>query len=327
MTRASRLSEVQYQKNSVVTVGSFDGVHLAHRKVIEEVLERARARKGRSVLLTFEPHPKEVLSGRPVHLLTTLEERQAVCEELGVDLFFVVEFTYEFSRQTSREFLVRYIIQGTGVSEVIEGYDHHFGRDREGSIEELVRLGKEFEFSVVAMKPVYVEEEVVSSSRIRQHLLDGRVDRVERLLGRPYSYSGKVVRGDGRGRSLGFPTANIQPSSVRKMVPGDGIYFARVDLGDEMRFGMVSVGVRPTFTADGQRIVETNILEFDGDLYGRTITIQFLKRLRDEMKFGSVDLLVEQMHRDKIESLNLVRVYTLESKRDARQKTSDYPRR
>jgi len=315
MRRASRLGEVEYQKNSVVTVGSFDGVHLAHREVIEEVVQRARARKGRSVVLTFEPHPKEVLSGTPVHLLTTLEERQTLCEELGVDLFFVVEFTYEFSRQSSREFLVRYIIQGTGVSEVVEGYDHHFGRDREGSIEELLKLGKEFEFSVVAMKPVYVEEEIVSSSRIRQHLLEGRVDRAERLLGRPYAFSGKVVRGDGRGRSLGYPTANISPASSRKVVPRDGIYFARVDLGDDARFGMVSIGVRPTFTTDGQRIVEVNILDFEGDLYGRAITIQFLKRLRDEMKFESVKLLVEQMHRDKTESLGLMKVYSAESKR------------
>jgi riboflavin kinase/FMN adenylyltransferase len=316
MKRASRLSEVEYQKNSVVTVGSFDGMHLAHRKVIEEVVQRACARNGRSVVLTFEPHPREVLSGRPVDLLTTLEERQALCENLGVDLFFVVEFTYEFSRQTSREFLVRYIIQGTGVSEVIEGYDHHFGRDREGSIEKLLNLGKEFEFSVVAMKPVYVEEEVVSSSRIRQHLLDGRVERVDRLLGRPYPISGTVVHGDGRGKSLGYPTANIHLSSAGKMVPKDGIYFSRVDLGrGDVRFGMVSIGVRPTFTTDGRRIVEVNILNFEGDLYGRLITIQFLKRLRDEKKFESVELLVEQMHRDKVESLGLVKEYSSESKR------------
>ena len=315
MRRASRLSDVEYQKNSVVTVGSFDGVHLAHREVIEEVGRRARARNGRSVVLTFEPHPKEVLSGTPVHLLTTLEERRALCEELGVDLFFLVEFTYEFSRQTSREFLVRYIIQGTGVSEVVEGYDHHFGRDREGSIEELVRLGKEFEFSVVAMKPVYIEEEIVSSSRIRQHLLEGRVDRAERLLGRPYALSGTVVRGDGRGRSLGYPTANIRLSSSRKVVPQDGIYFARVDLGGDVRFGMASIGVRPTFTTDGQRIVEVNILDFESDLYGRVITIQFLNRLRDQMKFDSVELLVEQMHRDKTESLRLLKARSSELKR------------
>jgi riboflavin kinase/FMN adenylyltransferase len=315
MRRASRLSDVEYQKNSVVTVGSFDGVHLAHREVIEEVGRRARARNGRSVVLTFEPHPKEVLSGTPVHLLTTLEERRALCEELGVDLFFLVEFTYEFSRQTSREFLVRYIIQGTGVSEVVEGYDHHFGRDREGSIEELVRLGKEFEFSVVAMKPVYIEEEIVSSSRIRQHLLEGRVDRAERLLGRPYALSGTVVPGDGRGRSLGYPTANIRLSSSRKVVPQDGIYFARVDLGGDVRFGMASIGVRPTFTTDGQRIVEVNILDFESDLYGRVITIQFLNRLRDQMKFDSVELLVEQMHRDKTESLRLLKARSSELKR------------
>ncbi len=313
MRRAFQISEVEYQKNSVVTVGSFDGVHLAHRQVIGEVVQRARARSGRSVVLTFEPHPKEVLSGTPVHLLTTLDERQQFCEELGVDLFVVIEFTYEFSRQSSRDFLLRYIVQGTGVSEVIEGYDHHFGRDREGSIEELLKLGKEFEFSVVAMKPVYVDEEVVSSSKIRQHLLEGRVDRAHRLLGRPYAVSGVVVRGDGRGKSLGYPTANLQLASTRKVIPQNGIYFARVNLGHDNLFGMVSVGVRPTFGENGQRTVEVNILDFQGDLYGKDIQIQFLKRLRDEIKFDSVEQLIEQMHRDKAESLKLQQVHSSES--------------
>jgi riboflavin kinase/FMN adenylyltransferase len=313
MNRVYRLSDVEYQKNSVVTVGSFDGVHLAHRQVIGEVVERAQARGGRSIVLTFEPHPKEVLSGTPVHLLTTLDERQQLCEEVGVDLFVAIEFTYEFSRQSSRDFLLRYVVQGTGVSEVIEGYDHHFGRDREGSIEELLKLGKEFEFSVVAMKPVYVDEEVVSSSKIRQHLLDGRVDRAHRLLGRPYAVSGAVVRGDGRGKQLGYPTANLQLSSTRKVVPQNGIYFARVNLGQGNLFGMVSIGVRLTFGNNGRRIIEVNILDFEGDLYGKSLQIQFLKRLRDEIKFDSAEQLVEQMHRDKSESLKLQHAFLSES--------------
>jgi riboflavin kinase/FMN adenylyltransferase len=313
MNRVYRLSDVEYQKNSVVTVGSFDGVHLAHRQVIGEVVERAQARGGRSIVLTFEPQPKEVLSGTPVHLLTTLDERQQLCEELGVDLFVAIEFTYEFSRQSSRDFLLRYVVQGTGVSEVIEGYDHHFGRDREGSIEELLKLGKEFEFSVVAMKPVYVDEEVVSSSKIRQHLLDGRVDRAHRLLGRPYAVSGAVVRGDGRGKQLGYPTANLQLSSTRKVVPQNGIYFGRVNLGQGNLFGMASIGVRPTFGNNGRRIIEVNILDFQGDLYGKSLQIQFLKRLRDEIKFDSAEQLVEQMHRDKSESLKLQHAFLSES--------------
>jgi len=299
------LNGINYVKNSVVTVGTFDGVHLAHRELLRDVVQRAQGRKGRSVVITFDPHPKEVLSGKPLRLLTSIEERQQMCEQMGVDVFFCTEFTYDFSRQSSRDFYLRYVIQGTGVSEVVEGYDHHFGRDREGSIEELLRLGREFEFSVDALKPVYVDEEVVSSSQIRQHLLQGRVDRAHRLLGRPYPLAGTVVRGDGRGRQLGYPTANLQLSSHRKMIPQDGIYFAQVEIDTTVYSCMVSIGVRPTFFTHGLRTIEAHLLDFDGDLYGRTITLQFLKRLRDERKFDSATQLIEQMNKDKEESRRL----------------------
>ncbi len=305
MTTVSQLSEIPYLKNSVVTVGTFDGVHLAHQQLLRDVVDRAHARKGRSVVLTFEPHPKEVLTGVPMQLLTSLEERQQICEQLGIDVFFRIEFTYDFSRQSSRDFYLRYVVQGCGVSEVVEGYDHHFGRDREGSVEALLSLGREFEFSVAALKPVYADEEIVSSSQIRQHLLHGRVDRSHRLLGRPYCIMGTVIRGDGRGRQLGYPTANLHMSSSRKLIPSNGIYFAQVDIGGPVLFGMVSIGVRPTFFEQGKRIVEVNILDFEGDLYGKPVSVQFLRRLRDERKFDSAQQLIEQMHRDKEESRKL----------------------
>ena len=305
MNIAYLLNDVNYVKNSVVTVGTFDGVHLAHQELIRDVVQRAHERKGRSVVITFDPHPKEVLSGPPLHLLTSIEERQQICERLGVDVFFCTEFTYDFSRQSSRDFYLRYVIQGTGVSEVVEGYDHHFGRDREGSIEELLRLGREFEFSVDALKPVYVDEEIVSSSQIRQHLFQGRVDLAHRLLGRPYPVKGTVVRGDGRGRQLGYPTANLQLSSNRKMIPQDGIYFAQVEINGGVYSCMVSIGVRPTFFTHGQRTIEAHVLDFDGDLYGKTMTLEFLKRLREERKFDSAAQLIEQMNKDKEESRRL----------------------
>lgn len=306
MTTVHRLEEIPYEKNSVITVGSFDGVHLAHQEVLGEVVRRAQNRKGRAVVLTFEPHPKEVLSGKPAQLLTTPEEKERLCERLGVDLFFVVPFTYEFSRQSSRDFFINYLVHRIGVSEVVEGYDHHFGRDREGSVEELLRLGKEFEFSMVAMKPVHVEEEVVSSSRIRQYLLAGAIDKAERMLGRPYSIEGTVVRGDGRGKSLGFPTANIRASSDRKLIPANGIYVVEVVVDDQRYAGILSIGVRPTFTDNGRQTVEVFILEFDADLYDRNITIRILKRLRDELKFDSVEALIRQMHEDREETLRFL---------------------
>jgi riboflavin kinase/FMN adenylyltransferase len=301
-------SEIEYVKNSVVSVGTFDGVHLAHQQLLKEVVERAQARKGRSIVLTFDPHPQEVLTGQPMQLLTTIEERQQICEQLGIDVFYRIGFTYEFSRLTSREFYLRYVVQGCGVSEVVEGYDHHFGRDREGSVEELLKLGREFEFSVAALKPVYVDEEIVSSSQIRQHLLQGKVDQAFRLLGRPYAVSGTVVRGDARGRELGYPTANLQLTH-HKLIPQNGIYFVQVGVGGPTRYGMVSIGVRPTFFDQGLRTVEVHLLDFEGDLYGQTLTVQFLKRLREERKFGSAQHLIDQMHLDEEHSRALMKEF------------------
>lgn len=306
MKIAYQLSDITYEKNSVVTVGSFDGVHLAHREVLGEVIRLARSRKGRSVLVTFDPHPKEVVTGKPVQLLTTLEERAQLCSEMGIDLFFAIPFTYEFSRQTSREFYIRYLVQQIGVCEVVEGFDHHFGRDREGSVEDMLRLGKEFEFSVVAMKPVYIRTELVSSTGIRKHLIAGNVERAADLLGRAYNLVGTVVKGDGRGKALGFPTANMRLSSDKKLVPQNGIYFVRALVGKQEQYGMVSIGVRPTFHENGERTVEVNILNFQDDIYAEIIEIQFLKRLRDELKFSSADELIQQMNRDKAESLKLL---------------------
>lgn len=312
MLVTSRLEEIPFDKNSVVTVGSFDGVHRAHQAVIQEVVGRAGQRGGRSVVVTFDPHPKEVLGPRPEEftLLSTLEERRDICRELGVNVFYVIPFTYEFSRQDFREFFVRYIIQGIGVSEVVEGYDHHFGRDREGSIEELLKLGKEFQFSVVAMKPIYVGGEVVSSSRIRELLAQGDVEKAAEMLGRPYGLRGVVVRGDGRGKDLGFPTANIQPVGRRKILPKDGIYFVRVQINHHSYFGLSNVGVRPTFLENGQRLVEVYLLEFDGNLYGESLDIFFLKRLRDELKFSSADELVRQMELDREIGMRLATEFT-----------------
>jgi len=301
MKRAFRLSDIVFNKNSVVSVGLFDGVHRGHQVVIQDVVHRARVREGRSVIVTFDPHPREVLGKdtQPFKILSTVDERADFCRDLGIDLFFVLSFDYEFSRLSSRFFFQKYLIEGIGVSEVVEGYDHHFGRDREGGAEALLRLGKEFDFTFVALKPVTVDGGIVSSSRIRSLIADGEVERSAYLLGRPYALAGTVVPGDGRGKTLGFPTANIDPENSRKLLPKDGIYVVQVDVEGRREFGMTSIGLRPTFHESGDRTVEVNVLNFDGDLYGRQIRIAFLKRLREERKFRSVDELVKQMTLDR----------------------------
>ncbi len=288
-------------QNSVVTVGTFDGVHVAHREIIRDVVQRARTREGRSVVVTFDPHPKEVVASvkGPVRLLTTLDERIAVLEALGVDLLVVIPFTKEFSRLGSREFYRTYVVEGIGVSEVVVGYDHMFGRDREAGIDELVHMGKEFDFSVFAVHQVMMDGQPVSSTRIRNALAAGDVDHAAGMLGAPYSMTGDVVTGDRRGATIGFPTANIRPLDPRKVVPGRGVYLVSVRIGSETRFGMLNIGVRPTVTDGSTETIEVHILDFSGELYGARLSVSFLRKLREERKFGSVGELKDQLQRDR----------------------------
>ena len=303
------LSEITRNKDSVISIGTFDGVHLAHQKIIHEVIQRAKERNGRSVIITFNPHPKEVVgitkqeNGREhmdrVELLTTHDEKIMLLAQLGVDVTFVVPFTYEFSRKPFREFYVDYIINGVGVSEVIEGYDHGFGRDREAGLAELLALGREFGFSVVAEKQYFANEELVSSSRIRSLLTDGEIVKANGLLGRRFSFSGTVIAGDGRGKTLGFPTANIAVSDARKILPGNGVYAVKAMVDGISHHGLMSVGVLPTFYDHHARVCEVFIYDFAGDLYGRTVTVECVQRIRGEKKFASSEELVKEMNNDK----------------------------
>ena len=310
MTIAHSLAEVEHYQGSVISIGTFDGVHVAHQKIIHEVIQRARERGGRSVLVTFDPHPREVVGEKntngstvaaPVALLTTHAEKLDFFSELGVDLTFVVQFTFEFSRKPFRDFYTEYIIDGIGVSEVIEGYDHGFGRDREAGPAELLALGREFGFSVVAEKQLLIDNDVVSSSLIRSSLAEGKMTKANRLLGRRYSLSGKVIEGDRRGRSLGFPTANIAISDSRKMLPGNGVYAVNARLCGKAYRGLMSIGVLPTFFDGHEKVCEVYLYDFEDDIYGETMTVECIDRIRGEKKFNSAEELVQEMNRDKIE--------------------------
>lgn len=295
------IEDIPFDKNSIVTVGTFDGVHLAHQKIIGKAVELAKKRNGRSVVVTFEPHPREVLvtASLDMKLLTTLQERQELCEHLGVDWLVVIEFNKAFSQQSFRDFYVKYLIGCIGISVIVEGYDHHWGRNREGNIEALVQLGKEYEFEVVHINQFRHNGIPVNSSMIRNELLNGSVEVGAGFLGRPYALFGKVVLGDQRGRSLGYPTANVELASQNKVVPKNGIYFVQVLISESRYFGMASIGVRPTFLSDGKRILEVYIFDFSQSIYGFDLRIDFLQRLRDEWKFDSVDKLIQQMHYDE----------------------------
>jgi riboflavin kinase/FMN adenylyltransferase len=276
-------------------------VHLAHQEIINEVVGQARKHNCRSVVVTFDPHPREIIiaNGEKIKLLTTLQERQDLCEILGIDLFLILKFDRAFSQQSYRDFYAKYLVGIIGVRIVIEGYDHHWGKNREGNIESLANIGKEFGFEVISVQQIRLDDTTVNSSMIRNELNNGDVSKAARFLGRPYRMQGKVIEGNRRGKLLGYPTANIELDSLDKLVPRKGIYFVKVIVEGNTYYGMASIGVRPTFETTGNLTVEVNILDFNMDIYGRNISIDFLNRLRDEFKFDSVDQLVQQMHKDK----------------------------
>ncbi|HLF13957.1 MAG TPA: riboflavin biosynthesis protein RibF [Bacteroidota bacterium] len=306
MRIARSLEQAGFDKNSVVTIGTFDGMHLGHRAVIARVLEKRAALNGRSVVVTFDPHPRSVVDGAPVGLLTTMDERIDLFRGAGIDLVLIVDFSYEFSRQSASSFYERYIIRGTGVSEVVVGHDHVFGRDREASIETLRVMGKESGFAMTTVGPVTSSGVRISSSSIRRHLSEGRVADARISLGRPYELRATVVRGDGRGARIGFPTANLLPVSPEKVVPRGGVYLAVLDVDGVQRHGMVNIGTRPTFTGDGRVVIEAHLFDWSGDLYGKMVTPGFLGYIREEKKFLNVHELTAQLVRDRDECLRRI---------------------
>ncbi len=296
------LEEVLHNKNSVVTIGMFDGVHRAHQSIVQQVVEKAKRVNGRSVVVTFDPHPKDIVSKekKSIDLLSTVDEKLQQIEKLGVDAVFIIPFTFEFSRLTFQEFYSKYIVNGVGVVEVVEGFDHQFGRDREGGMNQIVELGKQHNFSVEALAMMKESDVVISSSAIRDALLSGNMPLANTMLRYEYSFSGTVVRGYGRGKQLGYPTANIKLDNPKKLVPQIGIYVVRIEVEGKWYGGMMSIGHNPTFGDAHVRTIEVNIFEFDKDIYDETVTVKCIERTRNEKKFNSVDELISELGNDKI---------------------------
>ena len=291
---------------SVVTTGTFDGVHLGHQAIVRYLVERAREVGGVPTVVTFDPHPREVLTGHAVPLLTTLEERADALEALGVERFVVVPFSRDLSLLEPEDYVRDVLVEGVGMREIVIGYDHRFGRKARGDRALLEALGPDLGFSVDVI-PEQIEGDVtVSSTEIRRQLAEaGDAARAAALLGRPYRITGTVVRGDARGRTIGYPTANVQPADPRKLVPRLGVYAVRVVLpGGAEAGGMMNVGRRPTFEADGATTAEVHLFDVDADLYGQRLAVDLVARLRDERRFDGVEALVAQLGRDREAALS-----------------------
>jgi riboflavin kinase/FMN adenylyltransferase len=288
----------------VVTSGTFDGVHLGHQKILQRLHEISKKNEGESVVITFWPHPRLIL--RPtdlsLKLLNTFEEKAELLRQQNIDHLIRIPFTKEFSQLTSQEFITKILVETIGTKKLVIGYDHRFGKNREGSFEQLKVNGPTYGFDVEEIPQQDIDHVAVSSSKIRKALEAGDIDTATHFLGRPYSLSGRVIKGDKLGRVLGFPTANIDLDSHDKLIPTEGIYAVRVTHEKNEYGGMLYIGTRPT--VDGsKRSIEVNLFNFDKEIYGESLQVSFIKLLRMDSKFNDLESLKEQLHKDKESAL------------------------
>ncbi len=295
-----KLSEIERNENTFLTIGSFDGVHLGHREIVNRIIEKTSRNDGRSFLITFDLHPRRVLSkNSDVKILTTFREKSLLLESLGIQNLLVIKFTKDFSLITAEDFIKNYVIKSIGLKEIVIGHDHHFGKGRSGDETTLRRLGKEYNFEVSTVGAYKLNDKIISSSEIRQSLINGDVKLTASFLGRHYGFSGTVVKGDKRGRELGFPTANIRLEDEHKLLPALGVYAVEFIVENKKFSGLLSVGKRPTFYEDGVVIPEVFIYDFDKDIYGKFVTVNIIEMIRGEIKYNSAGDLIEQMNKDK----------------------------
>jgi riboflavin kinase / FMN adenylyltransferase len=292
----------------VVTLGIFDGVHLGHRFLLDNLVARAKEINGEAVVITFSPHPRMVLEkdNSALTFLTTMNEKINLLKKADIDHLIILEFTKAFSRIPACDFVKNVLYEKIGTRLLIIGYNHHFGRSGEGDFNTVRECAERLDFRVERLEGLHSEEGAISSSSIRDALLKGKLDVANGLLGYPYGLSGTVIEGKKIGRSIGFPTANVKPDDEHKLIPFSGVYAVEVIIGNKSYAGMLNIGSNPTITSEpGFRSIEVNILNFDRDIYGNTITLIFRKRLRDEIKFESLEKLAEQMELDKQSTLKL----------------------
>jgi riboflavin kinase / FMN adenylyltransferase len=286
--------------NAVVTTGTFDGLHIGHRAIISRVKQLATELQGESLIITFYPHPQLVLKpdDKNILILNSEEEKIALFEQLNIDHLIFIPFTPEFATVPYTDFIKNILIDKLNVRKLVIGYDHHFGNNRKGDFQHLLEYGKKYNFEVEQVAEQKAGESEVSSTKIRKALFTGDIKTANNLLGYEYFFSGHVVKGDGVGRTLGYPTANLEITNPNKLIPAEGVYAVNVDFEKKQYGGMLSIGTRPTF--DGIRLViEVNIFDFDKNIYYELLTVRMIEKLRDEVKFSDIEALKEQLLRDK----------------------------
>ena len=298
------LSEFKKLDNAVVTIGTFDGVHYGHQKIVKRLCELAKENGGESVILTFFPHPRLILDpeNQNLKMINTVKQKAEILAGLGVDHLIIIPFTRDFSNLSAREYIQQILVETIGTKYIIVGYDHRFGKDRKGGMPELELYAKDFDYQIELIPEQDINDVAVSSTKIRQALLQGDVALAAEYLGYHFSIEGRVVKGDKIGRTIGYPTANIFVEETYKLIPSDGIYVVKVNMGDEEYRGMAYIGQRPTINGM-TRNIEVNIFDFNKEIYGQTIVMTFLQFLRHDVKFTGLEALKLQLHKDKENTL------------------------
>ncbi|MFD1551944.1 riboflavin biosynthesis protein RibF [Putridiphycobacter roseus] len=307
------LSEFPSLKNPVVTIGTFDGVHLGHQEIITYLKAKAQAVDGTSVVFTFHPHPRVILrpNDHGLKLIQTIEERVEKLALLGVDHLVIFPFSIPFSKLSAEEFVRTILIDRIKMHSLVIGYDHHFGKNREGSLAALKKLSPIYNFNIYEVGPFQVEGLNISSTKIRNAIDTGAIEKVNKFLGEAFQLRGKVVHGDKIGQGIGFPTANIELGSSLKLVPSNGVYAVKIKLGTEYYTGMLNIGNRPTIKAHGEKRIEVHIFDFNQNIYGDDIVVYFVSFVRDEINFESRDALVVQLKKDEKNCRNIFARITL----------------
>ncbi len=300
----------EFDRNSptVVTIGTFDGVHIGHRKIIRRLIEIGRNGGLEPTILTFFPHPRMVLQkDSDIKLINTIEERVMILEKTGIKNLIVHPFTMEFSRLGAKEFVENILVEKLHAKKVVIGYDHRFGRNRTADINDLKKFGTEFDFEVEEIPKQDIEEVAVSSTKIRKALNEGNIKKANSYLGNPFMLTGEVVHGKSLGKSLGFPTANLYIEESYKLIPKNGVYIVRCNIEGKDFFGMTNIGTNPTISDENKQSIETNFIDLEMDLYGRKLQVDLLERIRDEEKFGSYEALSKAMENDKRISMDYLK--------------------
>lgn len=298
---------------TAITIGTFDGVHIGHRKILKRLIREAKSNNLRSTVLTFFPHPRMVLQkDTDIKLLNTIEEKTKILENLGLDNLIIHPFTKEFSRLSAIEFVRDILVNSLKTKKIIIGYDHRFGRNRNANINDLIAFGSSLDFEVEEIPVQEINEVSVSSTKIRKALEAGDVHIANEYLGYPYMLTGMVQKGKGLGKQLGFPTANVNIEAAYKLIPKNGVYIVQSTIDNQIIKGMMNIGHNPTvsnpenLTSAESQNIEVHFFDFDGDLYGQKIQIDILARIRDEHKFESIDALKDQLQKDKQTSLSML---------------------